>query len=314
MIRKTYRLAGGTAADYMMTDEPAVRAAADQRITNEPAVRAAADQRITNELAVRAATDQRAREKLIVVNEQNILRTASGICRRYISRSDDEWSVSLRAFSHAVDVYSDQKGDFLPFAQMLIKRKLTDYFRTEGRQNRELSVAPGVFEGDAQETEDGREEDRGVRMAVAQQCTQETNRDLAMEINAANEMLQAYGFRFFDLTECSPRQDRSRSDCARAVCAALRSSAICKKLRKTRKLPVLDLCRESGISRKTIDRYRKYIIMAILILDDDYPWLAGYLQFIRDEMKKTAACGTAGEKKIMTVNINMIPEGQGGSI
>lgn len=75
-----------------------------------------------------------------------------------------------------------------------------------------------------------------------------------------------------------------------------------------------DLWRESGISRKTIDRYRKYIIMAILILDDDYPWLAGYLQFIRDEMKKTAACGTAGEQNIMTVNINVIPEGQGGSI
>ena len=60
----------------------------------------------TNELAVKAASDTACREQLILNNEQNILRTASLLCRRYISKSDDEWSVALGAFSHAVDVYN----------------------------------------------------------------------------------------------------------------------------------------------------------------------------------------------------------------
>lgn len=238
-----------------------------------------------NVLAVRASGVPEAREQLIAENEQTILRTASRLCRRYITKSDDEWSISLCAFSRAIDVYSDAKGDFLPFAQMLIKRSLTDYYRTQEGRRREICVAPQTFDGDT-ETQEEIEQGAGseeVRLAVAQQCTQTADDTLKTEVEAANEMLQEYGFRFFDLASCSPRQDRSRADCAEAVRAALRSPQILEKLRRKRKLPVSELCRESGISRKTIDRYRKYIIMAILILDDDYPGLAGYLSFIKKE-------------------------------
>jgi N-acetylmuramoyl-L-alanine amidase len=37
------------------------------------------------------------------------------------------------------------------------------------------------------------------------------------------------------------------------------------------------------VSKKFLDRCRKYIIMAILILDGDYPQLSEYLKFIRKE-------------------------------
>ena len=43
-----------------------------------------------------------------------------------------------------------------------------------------------------------------------------------------------------------------------------------------------ELYKLSGVSRKTLDRYRKYIIMAALILSDDYPQLAGYLKFVKE--------------------------------
>ena len=48
-------------------------------------------------------------------------------------------------------------------------------------------------------------------------------------------------------------------------------------------LPVKALAAASGISRKTLDRYRKYIIMAVLVLDGDYPQLAEYLKFVKEE-------------------------------
>ena len=40
--------------------------------------------------------------------------------------------------------------------------------------------------------------------------------------------------------------------------------------------------RLSGVSRKTLDRYRKYIIMAALVLSDDYPQIAEYLKFVKE--------------------------------
>ncbi len=54
-----------------------------------------------NRLAIAAASDERKREELIYSNEQPILRTASTASRRFVSRSDDEWSVALGAFSKA---------------------------------------------------------------------------------------------------------------------------------------------------------------------------------------------------------------------
>ncbi len=57
-----------------------------------------------NERAVRAATDNRIREELITEQEQTILRSACSATHRYITKSNDEWSIALCAFSKAIDV------------------------------------------------------------------------------------------------------------------------------------------------------------------------------------------------------------------
>ncbi|MBR3185987.1 MAG: hypothetical protein IKF48_07595 [Oscillospiraceae bacterium] len=231
-----------------------------------------------NRLAMAAASDERKREELICSNEQTILRTASSACRRFVSKSDDEWSVALGAFSKAVDVYTAEKGDFLPFAQLLIKRELIDYYRSQKNTLREVTVAPHVLEGGGEPEEDT----EGVYLAVVKSSREASDHSLREEILAANELLSTYGFRFFDLTECSPQQDKTRKECAEAIRMVLTDSALFAALEKTRKLPIKALAAASGVSRKTLDRYRKYIIMAVLILDGDYPQLAEYLKFVKE--------------------------------
>ena len=231
-----------------------------------------------NQLALSAARNEHRREELIRSQEQTILRTASSACRRFVSRSDDEWSVALGAFSKAVDVYSQEKGDFLPFAQMLIKRDLIDYYRSQKNTLREVTVAPHVLEGGGEPEEDP----SGVYLAVVKNSQEASDRSLRDEILAANELLSAYGFRFFDLTECSPQQDKTRKECAVAIRFMLTDSTLFAALEKTHKLPIKALAAASGVSRKTLDRYRKYIIMAVLILDGDYPQLAEYLKFVKE--------------------------------
>lgn len=231
-----------------------------------------------NRLAMAATSDERKREELIRGHEQTILRTASSACHRYVNKSDDEWSIALCAFSKAVDVYTAEKGDFLPFAQMLIKRDLIDYYRSQKNTLREVTVAPHVLEGGGEPEEDP----SGAYLAVVKNSREASDHSLRDEIMAANEMLQDYGFRFFDLTECSPRQDKTRRECARAIRFMLTDSALLSSLEKSRKLPVKALAAASGVSRKTLDRYRKYIIMAVLILDGDYPQLAEYLKFVKE--------------------------------
>ena len=234
-------------------------------------------QQSVNTAALCASKDERAREKLIQEQEQTILRTASAISRRYVSKSDDEWSVALCAFSHAIDVYDETKGDFLPFAQMLIRRELVDAYRAEARHDSELSVAPQILDGSAEPEEDT----ESVYLAVVRDSVAASERSLHDEIVAANAMLNEYGFRFFDLTECSPRQEKTRRECAAAIRGLLKDPPLLVELlRQNRKLPASELHSLSGVSRKTLDRYRKYIIMAALILSDDYPQLAEYLKFV----------------------------------
>ena len=232
-----------------------------------------------NDAALRAKDNARAREELIQANEQTILRTAAAVSRHYVGRSDDEWSVALCAFNRAIDLYDGTKGDFLPFAQMLIRRELVDAWRQEARHAPEMSVAPEVFDGSSDPDED----DGSVYLAVVRESMEASQRSLHDEIVAANAMLEEYGFRFFDLTECSPQQEKTRRECAIAIRGLLRDPPLLVSLlRQNRKLPMAELYKLSGVSRKTLDRYRKYIIMAALILSDDYPQLAGYLKFVKE--------------------------------
>ena len=117
--------------------------------------------------------------------------------------------------------------------------------------------------------------------AIARSSERASDGSLAQEITAANQMLEEYGFRFMDLTSCSPKQDRSREDCEAEKKCELADRGLIEKLKRTRKLPVREISAASGISRKTVDRYRKYLIMAVLILDGDYPHLSGYLAYVK---------------------------------
>ena len=86
-----------------------------------------------------------------------------------------------------------------------------------------------------------------------------------------------------DLTECSPQQEKTRRECAAAIRGLLKDPPLLVELlRQNRKLPMVQLHNLSGVSRKTLDRYRKYIIMAVMILNGDYPHLAEYLKFVKE--------------------------------
>ncbi len=231
-----------------------------------------------NETALCASKDERVHEELIQNQTQTILRTAGAVCHRHIDRNDDEWSVSLCAFSRAIDLYRADRGDFLPFAQMLIKRSLIDHYRAERDKLHEIPVAPYILEGGGEPEEDT----EGVYLAVVKESVRSSDRSMKEEIEAANEMLGRYGFRFFELTACSPQQEKTRTECAAAIRAMLADAGLLAELEKTRKLPIRALAAVSGVSRKTLDRYRKYIIMAALVLSGDYPQLSGYLKFVRE--------------------------------
>lgn len=230
-----------------------------------------------------AKENENALADLIEANRSFILRCASETTHRYITDSDDEWSIALLAFSEAVRDYEGDKGSFRGFAAIVIKRRVLDYLRAQSRFD-ELAVTPDAFDGSLDDDTAG-----GMELAVQQRMGEEamdaaddTAERARAEISAMQEILGEYGFSFFDLADASPKADKTRRSCGIAIRTLIASLVLMAKMRLARLLPIKELSAESGVVRKILERHRKYIIAGAEILDGDFPILAGYLSYVKE--------------------------------
>ena len=230
-----------------------------------------------------AKEDENALADLIEANRSFILRCASETAHRYVTDSDDEWSVALLAFSEAVRDYEGEKGSFRGFAAIVIKRRVLDYLRSQSRYD-ELAVTPDAFDGSLDDDTAG-----GVELRVQQRMAEEaqdasdaTAARAREEIAAMQDVLKTYGFSFFDLAESSPKTEKTKRSCGTAIRTLLATAVLLAKMRLARLLPIKELSAESGVVRKILERHRKYIIAGAEILDGDFPILAGYLSYVKE--------------------------------
>lgn len=228
-------------------------------------------------LAVDAKQNPTIYDNLIKQNEFYILKCASKVCHRYITKSDDEWSIALLAFSQAIEGYNLEKGSFLNFAELVIKRRLIDYTKSQAKYRTEVSVDPTLFDVPPEEEEG----DVPIRMAVAEQVAKQDTGDLKLEIDAANKIFSSYSFTFFELSECSPHAAKTKKACAEAVNYMLKNPILVNDMQNSKQLPLKIIEKNAKVPRKILERHRKYIIAAIEILTGEFPHLAEYLHYIK---------------------------------
>lgn len=230
-----------------------------------------------NEKAVRAAHDDSYINEFIAENKTFILGCAGKQADRYISESDDEFSVAMYAFFTAITKYDTAQGDFLPFAGLVIKRRLTDYYRTQQRFSDEHSVSPEVFSGDTGDDD----ENTAIHYEVAEKLTEKPVLTAADEIQTVNGIFAGFGFSFMDLADVSPKASKTKKQCAQAVRTIIDSPIMLENLKTSRKLPIKALTSQSKVPSKVLERHRKYIIAATIILTGNFPILAEYMKYIR---------------------------------
>lgn len=230
-------------------------------------------------LVTDAKNNEDSLNKLVSQYENFILRCASSAAREYISKSDDEWSIALSAFSEAIKNYSAGKGSFLNFAELVIRRRIIDFMRGKSRYAPEVSVNPSLFGTDSQD-----EEDYYMQSEIAKKVSS-VDDTLKLEITLANEIFLEYGFSFMDLTECSPKAEKTKKSCSKAVAYLLKNPILLNEIKIKKQLPLNIIEINTKIPRKLLERHRKYIIAAVEIMSGDYPNLAEYMRYIREELK-----------------------------
>lgn len=220
------------------------------------------------------AGDDGARGDLIGHYEPLILRMASRAVGRYIRKGqDEEASVALIAFNEAITSFDPDRGrGFVRFAEQVIRRRLVDHYR---RQHR-----PEVVLSELEE-----EDDEGhtyvpvlAAAAVEQHRQNEEAQARRGEIAQFEASLRRYGLSLEELVRICPRHEDSRRSAMAVGRMVAEDPELREHLVSRHELPMKALEERVSVSRKTLERQRKYIIAVALMATGEFPHLQDYLR------------------------------------
>jgi RNA polymerase sigma factor len=216
--------------------------------------------------------------ELINAYKPFIAKTVSSVCKRYIYESDDEFSIGLIAFNEAIEKYSPERGSsLLSFSEVLIKRRTIDYIR---KQSKNQHISLDLSNSSGEEESPGEIIVNELSLNDYQKKSDEQLR--REEIIHFQNLLTEYELNFSDLVENSPKHADARKNAILAAKMLVESEELKEALFEKKRLPIKQLEQLVNVSRKTIERNRKYIIAIALILSSDYVYMKDYLKGVLD--------------------------------
>lgn len=214
-----------------------------------------------NDRVCAAKKDPSEREKLIVEYTPFIIKQLSLFTKKYIDeKNSDELSIGLIAFNEAIDSFDNTKGSFLSFSSLLIKRRLIDFVR----QNQQNTIPLELY---IEKSTDYEAENRKLEM-----------------ISFVN-LLSLYNISLDDLIKQSPKHADTRKIATKIAYSICENEYLLEYLKSKRNLPIKDLVNILKVSRKTIEKHRKYIIALVIIISEDLPILKQYIN-LESEVSK----------------------------
>ncbi|MBB6451825.1 RNA polymerase sigma factor [Salirhabdus euzebyi] len=218
--------------------------------------------------------DSGMRNQLLKQYQPFIAKSVSEVCKKFIDpKQDDEFSIGLIAFNRAIDSYSDEKGSsFLSFAKLVVKRKVIDYLRSENNKGIHISI------NQTNEDDDQLENPQEVKIAKEkyEQSTEEWLRK--EEIIEYSKQLIDYKITFQELTKVSPKHVDARESAILVAKTIYKEAELRAYVEEKKRLPMKELVQYVDVSRKTLERNRKYILAIFIILCGDYVFLKEYIK------------------------------------
>lgn len=205
------------------------------------------------------------KEAFILAYRPFIRSTISSIRHRYITEQDDEYSIGLVAFNEALQQYSYIKGSsFLSFAKLLMKRDIIDYLRKETRR----TFVPFDEVGEAVDSQQS-------QLEYLQEMDNQNRRE---EIFHLRDLLKEFKISLSELVKESPKHQDTRSAMIAVAKQVVKEEELLEELFQKKKLPLKKLEPKVSMSRKTLERHRKYIIVMCLIFSNEYTYIKGYIE------------------------------------
>lgn len=218
--------------------------------------------------------EKQAREELLRQYTPLILRVGSQVSGRFLHVGrDEEVSIGLLALNEAIDRFDPGRGaTFISFSEMVIKRRLIDYYR---RVRGQSEIPMSELESEDDEGNPLRSVEH--KQAVEQFTKAREAEDRKTEIIRYARRLAEFGIRFSELVEISPKHEDARERAIEAARIVARNPVFSQHMQSRKELPLKQLEELVGVSRKTLERQRKYIIAVTLIMLEDFYFLKHYI-------------------------------------
>ncbi|WP_243840620.1 RNA polymerase sigma-I factor [Paenisporosarcina antarctica] len=228
------------------------------------------------ELVIQAKNgDNEVLHEILLAYTPFMKKTASFVCKRYISEQDDEYSVAMYAFYEAIEHFElNKNASFLTFAHLLIRRKLIDYIRKESKR-KEFSL--GQMTAEHEEYQDSfaiLESSHSFEQFTAKQQEEERKH----QIKVYESLLKPFGLSFQELVKVSPSHEDSRQTAIQIAQIIVETDEFYEILQTKKRLPMKDLESLVHVSRKTLERHRKYIVALVILLKSDLHYIKDYLK------------------------------------
>ncbi|WP_040214240.1 sigma factor [Clostridium polynesiense] len=208
------------------------------------------------------------RDNFIEENKGFIYNIACSICKRKLDwKNDDELSIALISFNNACDSYDEGKGAFPSYAKVLIKNSLIDFFR------RSQHIPYLIFD-----KEDENFDYVDYKSSMVEFNKYQENLQRAYEISVFSKELAEYRLSMEDLVKSSPSHADTRNVLLNAAFVCSKEKAIINYIRVRKTLPIKEMILLTGHNRKFFDKWRRYLLVLILILSSsNYPYIKSYL-------------------------------------
>ena len=204
--------------------------------------------------------------------------TAKFLGRIPVEGRDDELGIAMFAFHESAMAYSRGKGAFLKLAATAIRNRLIDYRRKEQRHADLVSLDQTI--GGGEESRTLLEQLDAGHDEISYRQDRRTVRE---EIEKFARELSEYGLTLTDIAENCPRQQRTLDACHQVLTHARANPVLLEQLTATGRLPMASLSSGSGVERKTMERHRKYLVVALLLA------FTNGFEIIRDHLRQMSA-------------------------
>lgn len=208
------------------------------------------------------------RDSFILENKVYIYRICCKTCKRPLNwENDEELSIAMVAFNKACDTYKEENGEFLGYAAVVIKNSLIDYFRKSSKN-------PYLTYGSA---DDEKITEITDKKSKEEYFNSNEASFRAEEIVRLTKVLKEFDIDFSKLVDNSPKHQDTRENVLRIVIALGKHENIMENIMKTKKLPIKEIMSKLDLSKKLLDKWRKYILALLIVLYGDYPYIKSYL-------------------------------------